>query len=144
MLSALNDRLCGNTRGGFATCIAVHISADGSVELANAGHLAPYLNGNEVHLEGALPLGLAPRAEFAAARFSLKPGDGLTFVSDGVVEAMNGHRELFGFERLRQLSTEKAQRIADAAKRFGQEDDITVVTFRRVAVLADAKLNGRC
>lgn len=140
MLSALNDRLCGNTRGGFATCIAVHISADGTVELANAGHLAPYLNGNEVLLEGALPLGVAMGVEFATARFSLEPGDGLTFVSDGVVEAMNGHRELFGFERLRELSTEKAQRIADAAKRFGQEDDITVLTFRRLAVLADAEI----
>jgi Stage II sporulation protein E (SpoIIE) len=144
MLSALNNRLCGNTRGGFATCIAVHISADGTVDLANAGHLAPYLNGNEVRLEGALPLGLAPEVEFAAARFSLQPGDGLTFVSDGVVEARNGHRELFGFERLRELSTQKAQRIADTAKRFGQEDDITVLTFRRLAVLADAKLNGHC
>lgn len=142
MLSALNDRLCGNTRGGFATCIAVHISADGTVELANAGHLAPYLNGNEVLLEGALPLGVAMGAEFAATKFSLEPGDGLTFVSDGVVEATNGRSELFGFERLREVSTQTAQRIADSAKRFGQEDDITVLTFRRLAVLAEAKLNG--
>jgi hypothetical protein len=144
MLSALNERLCGNTRGGFATCVAAHISADGTVDLANAGHLAPYLNGNEIRLEGALPLGLAPGVEFATARFSLEPGDGLTFVSDGVVEAKNGHSELFGFERLREISAQKAQPIADAARRFGQEDDITVLTFRRLAVLADAKVGGRC
>lgn len=142
MLSALNDRLCRNTRDGFATCIAVHISAHGTVDMASAGHPAPYLNGNEVRLEGALPLGLAPGIEFAATRFSLEPGDGLTFVSDGVVEAKNGRSDLFGFERLREISTQKAQQIADAAKRFGQEDDITVLTFRRLAVLADAELNG--
>jgi hypothetical protein len=136
ILSALNDRLCGNTRGGFATCIAVHISPDGTVDLANAGHLAPYLNGKEIELEGALPLGVVPDVEFATTRFLLAPGDGLTFVSDGVGEATNNRQELFGFDRLREISTEHAQRIADAAKRFGQEDDITVLTFRRLSVPA--------
>jgi hypothetical protein len=34
-----------------------------------------------------------------------------------------------GFERTRALSTESAERIADAAKLFGQEDDITVLTL---------------
>ena len=82
--------------------------------------------------------------EFAATRFSLEPGDGLTFVSDGVAEAKNGHGELFSFERLREISTQKAQRIADAAKRLGREDDITVLTFRRLAVLASAELDIHC
>jgi phosphoserine phosphatase RsbU/P len=136
ILSALNDRLCGNTRGGFATCIAVHISLDGTVDLANAGHLAPYLNGKEIELEGALPLGVVPNIEVTTARFLLEPGDGMTFVSDGVVEATNSRQELFGFDRLREISTEEAQRIADAAKRFGQEDDITVLTFRRLSLPA--------
>ena len=64
----------------------------------------------------------------------LEPGDGLTFVSDGVVEATNSRQELFGFDRLRKISTEEAQRIAETAKRFGQEDDITVLTLRRLSV----------
>jgi hypothetical protein len=142
ILSALNDRLCGNTRGGFATCIAVHISSDGTVDLANAGHLAPYLNGKEIDLEGALPLGVVRDIEFTTARFLLEPGDGLTFVSDGVVEATNSRQELFGFDRLREISTEDAQRIADAAKRFGQEDDITVLTFRRQAVPVETSVDS--
>jgi hypothetical protein len=132
ILSALNDRLCGNTRGGFATCIAVHINLDGTVSLANAGHLAPYLNGKEMELDGALPLGVVRDTEFATIRFLLAPGDGLTFVSDGVVEATNSRQELFGFDRLRNISTEGAQQIAETAKHFGQEDDITVLTFRRL------------
>lgn len=136
MLSALNDRLCGNTRGGFATCIAVHISSSGAVHLANAGHLAPYLNGKEMLLDGALPLGVAAGIEFVATNFFLQPGDRLTFVSDGVVEATNGHRELFGFDRLREISTAEARQIADAAKQFGQEDDITVLTLQRLPVAA--------
>jgi serine phosphatase RsbU (regulator of sigma subunit) len=142
ILSALNDRLCGNMRGGFATCIAVHISPDGIVDLANAGQLAPYLNGKEIELEGSLPLGIVPGVDFTTLRFSLEPGDGLTFVSDGVVEATNSRQELFGFDRLREISTQEAQRIADAAKRFGQEDDITVLTFRRLSVAAETSAHG--
>ena len=107
ILSALNERLCGNTRGGFATCIAAHISVDGTVDLANAGHLAPYLNGKEIDLEGALPLGVVPDIEFTTIRFLLEPGDGLTFVSDGVVEATNSRQELFGFDRLRKIIRKK-------------------------------------
>jgi serine phosphatase RsbU (regulator of sigma subunit) len=133
ILSALNDCLCGKTRGGFATCIAVHISATGAVNIANAGHLAPYTNGNEVALEGALPLGVAAGIDFAATSFLLEPGAQLTFISDGVVEAKNGHQELFGFDRAREISTQQADRIADAARRFGQEDDITVLTVGRIS-----------
>lgn len=134
ILSTLNDRLCGNMHGGFATCIAALISSDGTVDLANAGHLEPYVNGKEIGLEGALPLGVVSGIEFATTHFMLDPGDRLTFVSDGVVEAKNSRQELFGFDRLREISTEDAQQIADAAERFGQEDDITVLTFRHVSI----------
>jgi hypothetical protein len=41
--------------------------------------------------------------------------------------------ELFGFERVHNLSNQSAFYIADAAKTFGQEDDITVLTVRRLA-----------
>ncbi len=53
--------------------------------------------------------------------------------SDGVVEAQNRNRELFGFERVREISRESAQQIAKAAQQFGQEDDITVLTVHRVS-----------
>jgi serine phosphatase RsbU (regulator of sigma subunit) len=50
-----------------------------------------------------------------------------------VVEAENAQRELFGFERTKEISRQTAKEIADAAKAWGQTDDITVVTVRRVA-----------
>jgi hypothetical protein len=37
--------------------------------------------------------------------------------------------ELYGFERLPSLTKDSAQEIAEAAKQFGQEDDITVLTL---------------
>jgi serine phosphatase RsbU (regulator of sigma subunit) len=54
-------------------------------------------------------------------------------MSDGVVEARLGSGELFGFDRVHNLSNQSAFYIADAAKAFGQEDDITVLTIRRLA-----------
>ncbi len=59
----------------------------------------------------------------------LQPGDRLTFVSDGVVEAQNKTGELLGFDRTQELSTRSAAEIAETANRFGQVDDITVVTI---------------
>lgn len=59
----------------------------------------------------------------------LEPGETLTFLSDGVVEARNAHGELFGFERAREVSSQPADEIARTAEIFGQEDDITVVTL---------------
>ena len=57
------------------------------------------------------------------------PDDHLTFLSDGVVEATNEHRELFGFDRTQAISNRSAGTIAEIAKQFGQEDDITVLTI---------------
>jgi serine phosphatase RsbU (regulator of sigma subunit) len=55
-----------------------------------------------------------------------------------VIEAQNQNGELFGFERGRELSTRTALEIVEAAKKFGQQDDITVVTIERAAAVASA------
>jgi hypothetical protein len=47
----------------------------------------------------------------------------------GVVETRNNAGDLFGFDRTRAISLESARTIAEAAQRFGQEDDITVMTL---------------
>ncbi len=138
VLAQLNERLLGRTHGGFSTALAAHIDADGRVTIANAGHLSPYLNGREVELPGALPLGILSGARYETTGFNLPPGSRLTFYSDGVVEAQNQQGELFGFERGKATSTQPAAAIADAARQFGQSDDITVVCIQRNGVVASA------
>jgi sigma-B regulation protein RsbU (phosphoserine phosphatase) len=138
MLARLNERLIGRTHGGFTTALAAHITADGAVTIANAGHLSPYLDGKEVELPGALPLGIVTGACYETCRFQLPPGKRLTFYSDGVIEAQNQDRELFGFDRAKAISTQTAAAIADAAIQFGQSDDITVVSIQRIAAIATA------
>lgn len=139
LLSALNQRMLGRLQGGFTTCLAAHLSPDGLLTLANAGHLPPYLNGEELDVPGSLPLGLAEQAQYQTMTVQLQPGDELTFLSDGVVEAQSKSGELFGFERTRALSREPAARIAEAARSFGQIDDITVVTVEFAGAWAQAE-----
>jgi phosphoserine phosphatase RsbU/P len=138
LLASLNERLIGRTHGGFSTALAAHITEDGWVTVANAGHLSPYLDGRELELPGALPLGVISGNTYETKQFYLAHGSRLTFYSDGVVEAQNAQGELFGFERARAISTQTAAEIVAAAKQFGQEDDITVVAIARHFAMATA------
>jgi hypothetical protein len=135
ILSLLNERMQGR---GLATCVALHIERDGSATLANAGHLPPYLNGQEMAMEGALPLGSVSGITFPVLRFKLAEGDALMLMTDGVAEAQNAEGHLFGFERIAEMLRKgvAATALATAAQEFGQEDDITVLTVRSVAACA--------
>lgn len=130
ILTALNDRLLAQPHDGFATCLVAHLSPQGNLRLACAGHIPPFLNGNALEMSGSLPIGVVSGAEPSTLTLPLDPGDRLTFISDGVLEAQSSSGELFGFDRTANCSTMSAAEIADIALRFGQEDDITVVTVQ--------------
>jgi hypothetical protein len=131
ILESLNRVLTGSE--SFTTCQVALFSANGEVVLANAGHLPPYLNSQEITLPGGLPLGVLDDNTYEEVRLYLHPGDRILLMSDGVVEARQPSGELFGFERVHNLTGQSAFYIADAAKAFGQEDDITILTIRRLA-----------
>ncbi len=131
ILASLNRVLTGSE--SFTTCQAAWFGANGEVVLANAGHVPPYLNSQEIALPGGLPLGVLPDTTYEEVQLYLHPGDRLLLMSDGVVEARRPSGELFGFERVHNLSNQTAFYVAEAAKDFGQEDDITVLSVRRLA-----------
>ena len=133
VLTRLNRQLVETGEEGFVTCVCARIGPHGEVTVANAGHLPPYHNGEELLLEPDLPLGMAPEEKYAEHGFRLEKGDRLTLLSDGVVEARDAQGTLFGFERTRAISAQAADAIAEAALKFGQADDITVLTLTRVA-----------
>ena len=133
VLHNLNQVLCGQI-AGFATCCVAFIATDGMLTIANAGHLPPYRNGQALETAGSLPLGIAAGGEYETVTHRLSAGDRLTFISDGVVEVQTTSGELFGFERTSKLSQEPADAIARTAQKFGQQDDITVVTMEFLGV----------
>ncbi|MBI4816422.1 MAG: SpoIIE family protein phosphatase [Deltaproteobacteria bacterium] len=114
----------------------------GTLRFANAGHMPPLIRsatGMEVRDSvSGLPLGVMPNTTFASDALELGPGDVLLLYTDGLVEAMNDSREMYGAERLRvafsvqdgsaqdtldALLKEVEAHVGDAA----QFDDTTVV-----------------
>jgi serine phosphatase RsbU (regulator of sigma subunit) len=133
ILRELNAVVAGGLDGRFVTAAIARIDKDGRAWIATAGHPAPYLDGVEVDLDPGFPLGIDAESEYSESELRLGPGQQLTFVSDGVAEAQSAGGELFGFERVREISVKHAADIAEAARAWGQTDDITVVTVRRAA-----------
>ena len=136
VLAGLNRRLHGRMQEGFATCLALRLDPRGHCVLASAGHPAPYLNEEEVELPGALPLGLIASAAYEEMSLKLRQGDHFALYTDGLLEARNASGEIFSFERLDKLFAGRpdAAEASEAAVHFGQDDDITVLTFTRLAV----------
>jgi serine phosphatase RsbU (regulator of sigma subunit) len=111
----------------------VRIDPDGTLTVANAGHLAPYVDGHELPLKNGLPLGLEAKTNYVESTFKLSAKEQLTLLTDGVVEARDRTGELYGFQRTAAIAKLSADEIAQAARDFGQEDDITVLTLNRIS-----------
>jgi phosphoserine phosphatase RsbU/P len=139
VLTRLNRQMVETGDGGFITCICARVVENGEITLANAGHLAPYCNGEELPVSADLPLGISPNEKYEERAFQLNLGDRLTLLSDGVLEARDAQGVLFGFERTRGISAQSAEAIANTALKFGQEDDITVLTLARSGALATSE-----
>ena len=133
VLHNLNEALLTHEEHGFTTACCVRIEQDGRYTLANAGHLYPYIDGKEILTGPGLPLGISSDQRYTPVSGVLQPGQKIVLVSDGVVEARSASGELLGFDRLAPLTLKSAREIADTAKAFGQQDDITALTLARTA-----------
>jgi hypothetical protein len=131
ILAAMNQRMLVRSRGGFTTCLVLRADTDGMLTIANAGHIAPYIDGKELRIKTGLPLGISADTIYEESNFQLSPEQQLTLLTDGVIEARDAAGTLLGFERGASLSTQSAEAIAQAAQTFGQEDDITVLSLAR-------------
>ena len=133
----------------FVTCFyAILEPNSGSLTYANAGHDLPYLrHGGEVKELRArgMPLGLMPGMSYEEKEVTLDAGDSTLFYSDGLVEAHDSQREMFGFERLQTLVSEHGEKrtlgnllleelYSFVAEGWEQQDDITLLTVRRSAI----------
>jgi serine phosphatase RsbU (regulator of sigma subunit)/anti-sigma regulatory factor (Ser/Thr protein kinase) len=132
----------------FVTCLyAVLDPASGRIRYANAGHNVPYVSteGGVTELRATgMPLGLLPEMTYEEKEATLAPGDTVLLHSDGLAEAHNPDREMFGFPRVASLTGEASDgevlidRLLKELQEFTgpgveQEDDITLVTIGRRA-----------
>lgn len=134
----------------FVTCLYAILDPEtGRLVYANAGHDLPYrrragrAGGAEELRARGMPLGLMPGMGYEEKEMVLERGESVLFYSDGLVEAHDGRREMFGFPRLQGLvgahrsggSSLISFLLAELARFTGenweQEDDITLVTLDR-------------
>jgi len=152
MLQRVNEALFPSIPPNmFVTCFyAILDPKSGHLSYANAGHDLPYLwhgsDAEELRARG-MPLGLMPGMSYEEKEIELDAAEGVLFYSDGLVEAHNPKGEMFGFPRLRELVAEHGDErsleetlfdefYSFVGESWEQEDDITLLTLRRVASLS--------
>jgi sigma-B regulation protein RsbU (phosphoserine phosphatase) len=148
LVSALNRVLIDCTGGSrFVTCwFGLYHHSTRTLTSVNAGHNFPYLFSKETSsprklTEGGLFLGIMDRP-YTSETIQLYPDDMVVFYSDGVTEAENTRKELFGEPRLIEtvasIQTTSAQTVLntimqDIKKHVGRakpSDDITCGIIR--------------
>jgi anti-sigma regulatory factor (Ser/Thr protein kinase) len=147
VLERVNEHLCPDMpEKMFVTCLyGVLDPSSGHLRFANAGHDLPYVKTAEGVVElraRGMPLGLMPGMSYEEKEATLAPGDSVLLHSDGVVEAHDPDRDMFGFPRLKAVMAETPggqeliDRVLSDLELFtgsdaDQEDDITMVTLQR-------------
>jgi phosphoserine phosphatase RsbU/P len=140
-LSRLNSVLSQAPRGMFLTGIYGIVDlSKGNLSFSVAGH-PPFLwlTHGEVRVMDVAsgpPLGILP-IEYSSAEISLKKGDRLIFLTDGVFEAKNKEGKRIGFEKLVSFLKEHidegnliqkvVDHVNDFSKGLARADDLTIV-----------------
>lgn len=133
-------------RMNAALLIAIFNANNGSLQVANAGMIAPLIKQRHQYdwLDVAgLPLGAIPNVFYTGQTVSLTRRSTIILASDGLIEAQNHIGEMFGFERFRE-SAQGLQRVAgsqqilesiwqDVSTHIGDaepHDDMTLVVIQ--------------
>ena len=148
ILSYVNAELCKNNKECYFVTIALYCIdlKTRKVVFANSGHEdSIIIKDNEVVLKKEIrsaPMGLNEYNDYNEGEFELDEGDVLFLYTDGVVEAINKHEELFGVNRLlnelkaigpidtKDIVLEIEKRLMDFSYGVEQYDDITMLCFK--------------
>jgi serine phosphatase RsbU (regulator of sigma subunit) len=131
----------------FVTCLAAILdSRTGRLQYANAGHDLPYVRHasgvSELRATG-MPLGLMPDMSYEEKEITLEPGESILLYSDGLVEAHDSQREMFGLPRMQEfvgahpggaslIDFLLAELEQFTGEDWEQEDDIVLLTLQRL------------
>ena len=132
-----------------ALLYAVLEPEDRSLSLCSAGQTQPVLrlaaSGDAALVEtkgDPFPLGIIEDAAYEETRLQLETGDKVVLYTDGIVEAMNAQKEMFGFDRLIEVIKESQTLTAESmleeikshvnefAGNTPQHDDITIIVVQ--------------
>ena len=148
-IKKLNEQLCRESGSGLFVTLsyAIFDMETGFLSYSSGGHLPMIMvrgDGPEPRLfdlEEGTPLGIF-EGEFSEEKIKFEKGDTFILYTDGVTEAMNTRKEMFGRERLVKLVKNNANlkpealagliqnRVKAFESKKRQHDDITVIVIR--------------
>lgn len=147
LVERANRQFCDITlSSNFATLVAGKASADGTIELCNAGHCRPLVMqaGKLRSVERmGLPLGVSYSATFETRTIRFSSGDHLLLYSDGVTETFNPLKEEYSDARLSALIATEATAspeqliglcvndLASFRASAPRRDDVTIFAMKR-------------
>lgn len=148
IVTAINDELSnGNEQNMFCTMlVGVLNMADGQLQLCNAGHNAPiYIHNGACafqELKVNIPTGAFENFIYQGESMQMEPGDVLFLYTDGVTEAENTAKELYGddaalaavsanadqdMQSLSEIMLTGVRAFANGAE---QSDDLTILCLK--------------
>jgi len=143
-----NSRIKKDIKSGMfvALLYAVLDAEKSTVGMCSAGQTQPLLLSAKtaeptlVETVGdTFPLGILDEANYEETQIQIEPGDKVIFYTDGIVEAMNKHQDMYGFERLHEvakssqaetaegLMNEIIESVSDFTGAAPQHDDLTII-----------------
>ncbi len=148
IMQTINEVSCQNNRSNmFVTMfLGVLDLHTGLLKYCDAGHDAPIILGRgSLKVEAHLPVGVFSNFDYHMQQCQLSPGEVLFLYTDGLTEAKNRQRQLFGLERVKevlkscadqspqQLLTTMSTCINNYMRGSSQSDDLTMMAIRYIA-----------
>lgn len=146
----LTNAHIGSNHGNHNMFVTIFMTfldpATGDYIYINSGHLPPLVFNNGSLKTRLMPtgpaVGLRPQARYRIKSGQLKPGDLLLAYTDGITEARNFERELYGLPRLYKAMQERPLSATNVLHHIvndvhthmnlvGQYDDITLLAVER-------------
>ena len=143
IVETMNENICeGNDNCMFVTLfVGVLDLQTGHLSYCNAGHDAPYVQDQLLPCDSNLPIGVLPACQYSNQETDLESGTTFFLYTDGLTEAENADRQLFGEQRITDTITafkgspqELVETMTAAVHEFvgdyEQSDDLTMLAFR--------------
>jgi sigma-B regulation protein RsbU (phosphoserine phosphatase) len=151
MMSIGNARLNSDVKKGMFVALLYGVidPQKKTLTLSNAGQTQPVycsvesVNADYIETPGdRFPLGVIKDCDYQETSVQLRQGDTLVFYTDGIVEAMNDKKEIYGFDRFlnaitagRHLGADALlEKLMDDVDHFvdgvEQHDDLTMVVVK--------------
>ncbi len=143
IVETMNKNICeGNENCMFVTLfVGVLDLQTGHLSYCNAGHDAPYIQDKLLPCDSNLPIGVTETCQYSKQETDLVSGTTIFLYTDGLTEAENANRELFGQQRITDIVTafkgspqELIETMTAAVHQFvgdyEQSDDLTMLAFK--------------